>query len=138
MFGKCLLRLCIPSMTLLLTPCLFFGNVTLLPGGPPRPLVPNLPAEPSPRAEDATRSESLERLSESPAGDPAWRSRCVYVAPDASLLRAMTVMSEARTHRAYVASSPNSRPVGVVTLTDVMRIFAVDSTAEEGDAGLTW
>ena len=120
-------------MTLLLTPCLFFGNVTLLPGGPPRPLVPDLPAEPS-----ATGSESLERLSESPTGDPAWRSRCVSVAPDASLLRAMTVMSEARTHRAYVASSPNSRPVGVVTLTDVMRIFAVDSTAEEGDAGLTW
>ena len=113
--------------------------MTLLPGGPPRPLVPNLPVEPSPRADDATRSESLERLSESPAGgDPAWRSRCVSVPPDASLLRAMTVMSEARTHRAYVASSPNSRPVGVVTLTDVMRIFAVDSTAEEGDAGLTW
>ena len=47
-------------------------------------------------------------------------------------------MSEARTHRAYVASSSNSRPVGVGTLTDVMPIFAVDSTAEEGDAGLTW
>lgn len=111
--------------------------MTLLPGGPPRPLVPNLPVELSQEA-DATRSESLERLSESPTGDPAWRSRCVSVPPDASLLRAMTVMSEARTHRAYVASSPNSRPVGVVTLTDVMRIFAVDSTAEEGDAGLTW
>lgn len=50
----------------------------------------------------------------------------------------MTAMSGARTHRAYVASSPNSRPVGVVTLTDVMRIFAVDPTTEEGDAGLTW
>lgn len=136
MFGKCC---CISAIHDVASyPCLFFGNVTLLPGGPPRPLVPNLPVEPSPRADDATRSESLERLSESPTGDPAWRSRCVSVPPDASLLRAMTVMSEARTHRAYVASSPNSRPVGVVTLTDVMRIFAVDSTAEEGDAGLTW
>ena len=67
---------------------------------------------------------------------PAWRSGCVSVAPDASLLTAMTAMSGARTHRAYVTR--NSRPVGVVTLTDVMRIFAVDPTTEEGDAGLTW
>ena len=50
----------------------------------------------------------------------------------------MSVMSKASTHRVYVADSPNSHPRGVVTLTDVMRIFAVNPDGAEGDTGLTW
>jgi CBS domain-containing protein len=79
-----------------------------------------------------------DRSGEDPAGDPAWRSRCVTVTPHSSLLKAMSVMSKARTHRVYVADSPNSHPRGVVTLTDVMRIFAVNPDGAEGDTGLTW
>ena len=116
-----------------------FGDVTLLPGGPPRPLVSNLPTDSS-RAHTDTDADagSSDRSSEDPAGDPAWRSRCVTVTPHSSLLKAMSVMSKARTHRVYVADSPNSHPRGVVTLTDVMRIFAVNPDGAEGDTGLTW
>lgn len=118
-----------------------FGDVTLLPGGPPRPLISNLPTDSS-RAHTDTDADadvgSSDRSSEDPAGDPAWRSRCVTVTPHSSLLKAMSVMSKARTHRVYVADSPNSHPRGVVTLTDVMRIFAVNPDGAEGDTGLTW
>ena len=116
-----------------------FGDVTLLPGGPPRPLVSNLPTDSSSAHTDTDADAgSSDRSSEDPAGDPAWRSRCVTVTPHSSLLKAMSVMSKARTHRVYVADSPNSHPRGVVTLTDVMRIFAVNPDGAEGDTGLTW
>ena len=101
--------------------------MTLLPGGPPRPLVSNLPTDSSRAHTDTDAGAgSSDRSGEDPATDPAWRSRCVTVTPHSSLLKAMSVMSKARTHRVYVADSPNSHPRGVVTLTDVMRIFAVN------------
>ena len=101
-------------------PFAIFWDVTLLPG------------------DTDTDAGSSDRSSEDPAADPAWRSRCVTVTPHSSLLKAMSVMSKARTHRVYVADSPNSHPRGVVTLTDVMRIFAVNPDGAEGDTGLTW
>ena len=101
-------------------PFAIFWDVTLLPG------------------DTDTDDGSSDRSREDPAADPAWRSRCVTVTPHSSLLKAMSVMSKARTHRVYVADSPNSHPRGVVTLTDVMRIFAVNPDGAEGDTGLTW
>ena len=113
--------------------------MTLLPGGPLRPLVSNLPTDPSRAHTDADADAgSSDRSSEDPAADPAWRPRCVTVTPHSSLLKAMSVMSKARTHRVYVADSPNSHPRGVVTLTDVMRIFAVNPDGADGDTGLIW
>ena len=52
------------------------------------------------------------------------RPAVVTVAPDASLLQVMERLVQHRVHRLYVEEK--ARPVGVVTITDVLRLFAVD------------
>lgn len=52
------------------------------------------------------------------------RPAVVTVTMDASLLHVMETLVRYRIHRVYVEET--ARPVGVITLTDVLRLFAVD------------
>jgi CBS domain-containing protein len=63
------------------------------------------------------------------------RPAVVTVAPDASLLAVMETLVQSKVHRVYVVE--HAKPVGVVTITDVLRLFAVDPN-EDPEGWLTW
>jgi len=60
----------------------------------------------------------------------------VTARPDETLLTLMASLVEGKAHRAYVVDE-QGRPIGVVTLTDVLRLFAVDPSSDK-DLWLTW
>jgi CBS domain-containing protein len=63
------------------------------------------------------------------------RPAVVTVGLDASLLTVMETLVQQRLHRVY--ATENAKPVSVVTLTDVLRLFAVDPT-DDPEGLLTW
>ena len=70
--------------------------------------------------------------------DGSWRPP-VMLPRTASLLSAMQTMATAKVHRVWVSdASGRGVPVGVITVTDVMRVFALDPESSEGRARLTW
>jgi hypothetical protein len=91
------------------------------------PPTPGAPAEPQPSA----------ALQEPPpsAAPSGLRPAVLTVTPEDTLLRVMEALVAHKLHRVYVAE--NAKPVGVVTITDVLRLFAVDPN-DDPEGWLTW
>ena len=85
---------------------------------------------PETRKDEHAKDAGSERRATSPSA--------TTVSPRASLLETMRTMSRRRVHRVYVCDSPRAPPRGVCTVTDVMRVFALDPETAEGMARLTW
>ena len=86
--------------------------------------------KPETRKDEHAKDAGSERRATSPSA--------TTVSPRASLLETMRTMSRRRVHRVYVCDSPRAPPRGVCTVTDVMRVFALDPETAEGMARLTW
>ena len=87
--------------------------------------------EPQPQQQQQPQQQTQPQR---PAGG-ALRPAVVCVTLESSLLDVMEALVAQRVHRVYVAEGP--KPVGVVTITDILRLFAVDPN-DDPEGWLTW
>jgi hypothetical protein len=92
----------------------------------PEPPTPGVSAEQQQAAAGAQAAQAPKGL----------RPAVVTVAPEDTLLRVMEVLVAHKLHRVYVADE-RAKPVGVVTITDVLRLFAVDPN-DDPEGWLSW